>query len=228
MSRGTRCKRVYEAIFRSLRVASSLPAVAPLDGSFAANLYYRASLWQSLEPNKHQEIHFYDHFTTKDYYICAVNWIKLLDFVVSRMRWVSTSVTLRRPFTFYVDETVRLRLLGFYLSPIFLLLWPSPSYSCKNIRLWLLYFNFLQRDGNLLDVIFPRPPPDKLNYGLFFPRSAEVNEYTQLFVFASNDDAFPLTIILGLLGIHFCIIFHYDENIFKQNEYDVNKNKYAS
>lgn len=125
MSRGTRCKRVYGAIFRSLRVASSLPAVAPLDGSFAANFYYRASLRQSLKPNKHKEIHFYEHFTTKDYYICAINWIKFLHFVVSRMSWVSTSVSLRRPFPFYVDETVRLRLLGFYLSPIFLLLYPS-------------------------------------------------------------------------------------------------------
>lgn len=125
MSRRTRCKRVYGAIFRSLRVASSLPAVAPLDGSFAANFYYRASLRQSLKPNKHQEIYFYDHFATKDYYICAVNWIKLLHFVVSRMSWVSTSVSLREPFTFYVDETVRLRLLGFYLSPVFRLLCPS-------------------------------------------------------------------------------------------------------
>lgn len=125
MSRRTRCKRVYGAIFRSLRVASSLPAVAPLDGSFAANFYYRASLRQSLKPNKRQEIYFYDHFATKDYYICAVNWIKLLHFVVSRMSWVSTSVSLRGPFTFYVDETVRLRLLGFYLSPVLRLLCPS-------------------------------------------------------------------------------------------------------
>lgn len=125
MSRRTRCKRVYGAIFRWLRVASSLPAVAPLDGSFAANFYYRASLRQSLQPNKHQEIYFYDHFATKDYYICAVNWIKLLHFVVSRMSWVSTSVSLRGPFTFYVDETVRLRLLAFYLSPVFRLLCPN-------------------------------------------------------------------------------------------------------